>query len=174
MFWDTQAAKVGGGMGCEPNCVSHLCLLPPSAWGVCGGGRLQWLQMGQWLGRACEDTGPSSLRAKRPPPPRNLRSLESCPALPIPPHPHRLCRHSRPLLAGSLVRSAPQAPASPALGAGRSLLSLTLRTPGLHCHLALLLAGHSAPPFSQSSGAHPPTMARVWAKEWCGSWPKPG
>lgn len=38
MFWDTQAAKVGGGgMGCEPNCVSHLCLLPPSAWGVWGG-----------------------------------------------------------------------------------------------------------------------------------------
>lgn len=93
----------------------RLCTppLPPSAWG--GRGGWQWVQRGQWRGRACEDTGASSLRARRPPPPRNLRSLESCLVLPIPPHPHRLCRHSRPPLAGSLVRSAPQAPAHWAL-----------------------------------------------------------
>lgn len=59
-------------------------------------------------------------------------------------------------------------------GAGRSVLVPTLRTPSLHCHLVLLLAGHSTPPFLHSPGAHPPAMARVWAKEWRGSWSKPG
>lgn len=66
---------------------------------------------------ACKDTGTSSLGAGRWSPPRNLRSPESCRELPISPHPHRLCCHSRPLPAGSLVRSAPQAPARRALDA---------------------------------------------------------
>lgn len=66
---------------------------------------------------ACKDTGTNSLWAERGFPPRNPRSPESCPALPISPHPHRLCCHSRALPAGSLVRSAPQAPARQALDA---------------------------------------------------------
>ncbi|XP_051030916.1 uncharacterized protein LOC127214623 [Phodopus roborovskii] len=120
---------------------------------------------GQWRGRAREDTRIGSPRARRPPPTRNLRSFESCPALPIPPHPHLLCRHSRPLLAGSLVRSAPQAPACWAL----TSLSLSLS----HCGLLVFTVTWLCfwpdtafrPSLSPLAPIHPP---------WPGSGPKSG
>lgn len=87
-----------------------------------------------------------------------------------PPHPRRLCRHSRLLLARAL--SPPQAPARRALCAHFSLA---------HCRLlasppspASSPARHSAPPFSRAPGAHPPAMAWAWDKERCSSLPKAG
>lgn len=69
------------------------------------------------------------LRRRNPPPPGNPRSRESCRALPTPPLPRRGCRHSRPLLAGSLVRS--RRHRHLLAGALRSLLARTLQAPGV-------------------------------------------
>lgn len=98
MFWDTQAAKVGGGMGCEPNCVSHLCLLPPSAWG--GGGGCNCYRWGNGWEELARTQGPALSGQKDRPHPETSGALSRARRSPF--HPTRTASavtHGRCLLA---------------------------------------------------------------------------
>lgn len=124
---------------------------------------LLWAQSGKWPGRACLKGHWDQLSLGRWSPPRNLRNPESCRRSPF--HPTRTASavtHGHCLLVPWCAARHRHLLA----GAGRSVLAPTLRTPSLHCHLALLLAGHSTPPFLHFPGAHHPP--------WPGSGPKSG
>lgn len=107
------------------------------------------------------------------PRPETSGALSRAGRSPTPPHPRRLCRHSRLLLSGSLLRS----PRHWHLLAGRSALtsrSHTADSRRYRRHPASSPAQHSAPPFSRAHGAHPPAMAWAWDKDRGSLLPKPG